>query len=259
MDNSGQNINNFQGQPQVAPNAMPGYIPPRPLQPIRPVQPGTTPSQPEKKDRSGLIKTICLIFTSLLAVTFVGLFIYMYIQYDIAHTDVEGQVKERVAEAENELRTKLDAEFAEKEKYPYKTFSGPSDFGSLTFEYPKTWNLYVPNDASHADDYHAYFNPGQVNVVADETVMALRVSIVNTLTDEIKSDFADKVEDGEMTVSTTVVNGNNVDVYKGLLDSDLYGIVCIFKIRDKTAIIQTDAYLFEEDFYNVLSKIRFNA
>ena len=62
-----------------------------------------------------------------------------------------------------------------------------------------------------------------------------------------------------MTVSTTVVNGNNVDVYKGLLDSDLYGIVCIFKIRDKTAIIQTDAYLFEEDFYNVLSKIRFNA
>ena len=248
MENSGQmaqNINNFQGQPYVAPNGMP--------------QVAAQAMPVEKKDRSGLIKTVCLIFVSLIAVTFIGLFIYMYFQWDAAHTDVQGQVDIAVATAENQLRTTHEKEFSEKEKYPYRTFGGPADFGSLSFEYPKTWSVYVPDDASRADDYHAYLNPGVVNVVSDQTVMALRVSIVNTLTDEIKSDYADKVEDGEMTVSTKVVNGINVDVYKGLLDSDYYGFVCIFKIRDKTAIIQTDAYIFENDFNRILETMRFNA
>ena len=263
MDNSGQqfgqNINNFQGQPQIAPNAIPGYLPPRPNQPIRPGQPGMIQNQPEKKDRSGLIKTICLIFTSLIAVTFIGLFVWMYINWTNAKTDVEGQVQVAVDEAEYKLRTELEKEFADKEKYPYLTFTGPSDFGSLTFEYPKTWSVYVPDDASRAGDFNAYMNPGQVNVVNAQTVMSLRVSILNTLTDEVKKKYADKVTDNKMTISTTVVNNNNVDVYTGELDSELQGIVCVFKIRDKTAVIQTDAMLFKDDFYRVLGTIRFNA
>lgn len=259
MENSGQygqNINNFNTQPQPMgyPSQMQGgYIP------ARPMPNGQNAQKTEKKDYSGIIKTVCLIFVSLLAVTFIGLFIYMTIQKNEAETDVQGKIDLAVAEAENTLQTQLEADFAAKEKYPYRTFTGPSDFGLLTFEFPKTWSLYIPDDGSRAGDYHAYFNPSQVNVVEDKTVMALRVSIVNTLTEEVKEDYADKVEDGEMTVSTTVVNNNNVDVYTGLLDSDLQGIVCIFKIRDKTAIIQTDAMIFTEDFYRLLGTIRFNA
>lgn len=260
MENSGQygqNINNFGNQPQpiAYPNQMQGgFIP------ARPMPNGQNGGQnAEKKDYSGLVKTICLILTSLLTITFLGLFIYMTIQKNDAETDVQGQIDLAVAEAENELQTKLEKEFEEKEKYPYKTFAGPSDFGLLTFEYPKTWSVYVPDDASRADNFHAYFNPAQVNVVRDQTVMALRVSIVNELTEDVKEDFADKVEDGEMTVSTTVVNGNNVDVYTGELDSKYIGIVCLFKIRDKTAILQTDAMLFKDDFYRILGTIRFNA
>ena len=217
------------------------------------------PKPQEKKDRSGLVKTICLIFVSLLAVTFFVLFIVMFFNWDAAKTDTEGKINLAVAKAENEIRTNLENEFAEKEKYPYRTFVGPSDFGALTFEFPKTWSVYVPNDASRADDYHAYFNPGLVSVVSDSTVMALRVSIVNRLTDEVKKDYSDNVEDGEMTVSTRIVNGVNVDIFTGEIESGKKGIVCIFKIRDKTAIIQTDAMLFSNDFFTILDKLRFNA
>ena len=223
-----------------------------------PVAPAA-PKPQEKKDRSGLVKTICLIFVSLLAVTFFILFIVMFFNWDAAKTDTEGKINLAVAKAENEIRTNLENEFAEKEKYPYTTFVGPTDFGALTFEYPKTWSVYVANDASHAEDYHAYFNPGLVKVVEDATVMALRVSIVSTLTDEVKADYSDKVEDGAMTVSTRIVNGVNVDIFTGEVEASKQGIVCIFKIRDKTAIIQTDALLFKDDFYAILDKIRFNA
>lgn len=260
MENSGQfsqNINNFGNQPQpmMYPNQMQGgYIP------ARPTASGQNGNQnSEKKDYSGIIKTICLIFTSLIAVTFIGLFIYMTIQKNDAETDVQGKIDLAVAEAENKLQTELEKKFEEQEKYPYKTFAGPSDFGLLTFEYPKTWSLYVPDDGSRADDFKAYFNPGQVNLVEDQTVMALRVTIVNRLTEDVKRDYADKVRDGKMTVSTTVVNNNNVDVYEGELDSKFIGSVCIFKIRDKTVLLQTDANIFRDDFFRMLGTVRFNA
>lgn len=211
------------------------------------------------KNRIDLLKTIGLIVVSLLAVLFIGLFIWMILKWSEANTNVQGKIDVAVAEARNSLQTKLEGDFEEKEKYPFLTFSGPTDLGSLNFEYPKTWNLYVPDDASRGGDYHAYLNPGQVNVVDDSTVMALRVTIKSEQMDRVLEDYTRKVESGEMTVSSTVVNGVNVSVYTGKLDSDLMGIVCIFKIRDKTAILQTDSSnVFRADFERILSTIRFN-
>ncbi len=211
------------------------------------------------KNRIDLLKTIGLIVISLLAVLFIGLFIWMTLKWSEANTNVQGKIDVAVAEARNSLQTKLEGDFEEKEKYPFLTFSGPTDLGSLNFEYPKTWNLYVPDDASRGGDYHAYLNPGQVNVVDDSTVMALRITIKSEQMDRVLEDYTRKVESGEMTVSSTVVNGVNVSVYTGKLDSDLMGIVCIFKIRDKTAILQTDSSnVFRADFERILSTIRFN-
>lgn len=212
------------------------------------------------KNRIDLLKTIGLIVVSLLAVLFIGLFIWMAIKWGEANTNVQGKINVAVAEAKNELQTKLENDFEEKEKYPFLTFSGPADLGSLNFEYPKTWNLYNPDDASRGGEYNAYLNPGQVNLVADSTVMALRVMIKNEQIDRVLENYTSKVESGEMTVSSTVVNGVNVNVYTGKLDSDLQGIVCVFKIRDKTTILQTDSSnVFRADFERILSTIRFNS
>lgn len=212
------------------------------------------------KNRVDLLKTIGLIVVSLLAILFVGLFIWMTIKWSEANTNVQGKIDVAVAQAKNELQTKLENEFEEKEKYPYLTFAGPADLGSLSFEYPKTWSLYNSEDASRGGDYNAYLNPGQVNVVDDRTVMALRVSIKDELIDRVLENYTYKIESGEMTVSSTIVNGISVSVYTGKLDSGLQGIVCIFKIRDKTAVLQTDSKtVFKPDFERILSTIRFNS
>ena len=212
------------------------------------------------KNRIDLMKTVGLIVVSLLAVLFIGLFIWMWVKWNDAITNVKGKVDVAVAEAKNELQTKLESEFEEKEKYPYKVFTGPTDLGELSFEYPKTWSLYVQSNASRGGDYAAYLNPGQVNVVQDDTVMALRVSIKGTLFDQAISDFAEKVRSGDMTLSTTVVNGNNVNVYTGKMDNEYQGIVCVFKLRDKTVMLQTDSTsVFSDDFYRILKTVKFNS
>lgn len=212
------------------------------------------------KNRVDLLKTIGLIVVSLLAVLFIGLFIWMTLKWSEASTNVQGKIDVAVAEAKNQLQAKLENEFAEKEQYPFLTFSGPADFGSLTFEYPKNWSVYIPDDASRGGEFNAYLNPGQVNVVSDTTIMALRVSIRTEQIDSVLEDYNRKVQDGEMTVASKVVNKVNVNVFTGKLDNDYQGIVCIFKIRDKTAILRTDSSnVFRENFEKILSTIRFNS
>ena len=212
------------------------------------------------KNRIDLMKTVGLIVVSLLAVLFIGLFIWMWVKWNDASTNVKGKVDVAVAEAKNELQTKLESEFEEKEKYPYKVFTGPTDLGELSFEYPKTWSLYVQSSANRGGDYAAYLNPGQVNVVQENTVMALRVSIKGTLFDQAISEYTEKVRSGNMTLSTTVVNGNNVNVYTGKMNNEYQGIICVFKLRDKTVVLQTDSIsVFSDDFYRILKTVKFNS
>ena len=215
-----------------------------------------------KKDIAGLIKTIVIIIVSLIAVTFIGLFIWMFVQYKDVQTDVDGQIAVAVAEAKDEQTVKMEAEFLEREKYPYKTFSGPVDYGQLTFEYPKTWSVYIAKDAANGGDYEAYLNPVQVDAVSNTTINALRVIIRDKSFEDIAAEYQKAMDkkDSNLTVETITINGATANRYTGTIpNTDLSGYIVIFKIRDKTAILRTDSVLFQGDFDKLLETITFNA
>ena len=244
--------NNYQMPPVGgAPNGMPM------------VQQVQAPSE-MKKDVSGLVKTIVIIILSLVAVTFIGLFIWMLVQYNDVSSDVNGQIDVAVAAAKDEQATKMEAEFLEREKYPYKTFAGPVDYGQLTFEYPKTWSVYVAAAATEGGDFNAYFNPNQVDAVGKETINALRVSIRNTSFDKVTEEYQkamNKKDSGLTMESVTIGKDANITAnrYTGKIpDTDLSGYIVTFKIRDKTAILQTDSVLFTDDFNKLLGTVIFN-
>ena len=218
-----------------------------------------------KKDVGGLIKTIAIIVVSLIAATFIGLFIWMRIQYEEVQTDVQGQIDVAVATAKDEQTAKMEAEFLEREKYPYKTFSGPVDYGQLTFEYPRTWSVYVAEAAEKGGDFNAYFNPSQVDAVGRETINALRVTIRDESFDDVTAEYKrlmDRKDSGLMVQSVTFGRDNDVtgNRYTGKIpNTDLNGYILIFKIRDKTVILQTDSVLFGDDFDKLIGTIVFNA
>lgn len=243
-----------------------------PAQPAQPMQPAMAPSGmpmvqqvqapvSPKKDISGLIKTIVIIVVSLIAVTFIGLFIWMTMQYNEVHEDVQGQIDVAVAVAKDEQATKLEAEFLEREKYPYKTFTGPVDYGQLSFQYPKTWSVYVERAATTGGDFNAYFNPNQVNAVGLDTINALRVTIRDKSFEEVTSEYQKAMEkkDSGLTMQSVTFNNINGNRYTGKIPkTDLSGFIVIFKIRDKTVILQTDSVLFEADFNKLLDTVTFN-
>lgn len=216
------------------------------------------------KDVSGLVKTIIIIALSLVSVTFIGLFVWMLVQYNDVQSDVQGQIDKEVARAQDEQAIKMEAEFLEREKYPYKTFAGPVDYGQLTFEYPKTWSVYVAAAATAGGNFNAYFNPNQVDAVGKETVNALRVTILNESFDKVTESYQKEMKSKNPTLTMeTVTIGKNSDItanrYSGIIPStDLNGFIVTFKIRDKTAILQTDSVLFQGDFDKLLGTVTFN-
>ena len=250
--------------------------PMQPMQSAMPIQPaGAQPTAngspmlqqvnvlPEqKKERGGLIKIIAIILLSLVAVTFIGLFIWIYVEYDEVRTDVEGQIRTAVAEAEDTLAMKMEKEFLEREKYPFKVFAGPLDYGQLTFEYPKTWSLYISAPADKGGDFNAYFAPIQV---VNNEVNALRVTIRNKSFDAVAAEYQKEMEKKKSNLKMeSVTFGKNGDIvgnrYTGTIPGTEYdGFIVIFKIRDKTAILQTDSVLFQPDFDKLLNTITFNA
>lgn len=214
-----------------------------------------------KKDNSGLIKTIIIIALSLALLTFVGLFVWMTLQYNEASGDVQDKIDMAVAVAKDEQAVKMENEFLEREKYPYRTFSGPVDYGELTFEYPKTWSVYVAADASSGGEFSAYLNPGQVDAIGRNTLSALEVKIVNKGFDNVVSEYQRALEskNSGLTVESIVVNGTTANKYSGKIpNTEFNGYIVIFKIRDKTAILQTDSVFFKDDFDKIISTITFN-
>ncbi|MDO5451760.1 MAG: hypothetical protein Q4F56_01590 [Candidatus Saccharibacteria bacterium] len=238
-------------QPQVGPNGMPM---------VQQVQAPATP----KKDVSGLIKTIVIIALALITLTFIGLFIWMLNERNEAQSDLDGKIAVATAAAKDEQAQKDEAEFLEREKYPYKTFSGPADYGQLTFEYPKTWSVYVADPATAGGDFNAYLNPVQVETVGENTVNALRVTILNEGFDEVTQAYQEVMEDekSDLTMVATTIGADNDIVanrYTGTIpDTELSGYIVTFKIRDKTAILQTDSVLFQEDYDKLLGTVTFN-
>ena len=205
------------------------------------------------------IMIAAIVILALTTVAFAGLFIWALMQYNTVSTDVDGQINAAVAKAVEEQAKKDEEEFAEREKHPYRTFSGPADYGQLTFEYPNTWSLYIASDASHGGNYEAYFNPIEVNAISGNNIYALRLTIFDEAFENVTKRYSGSVG-SDLKLDVITIGDTTANRYSGKIPStDYQGYIVVFKIRDKTAVLRTDSLLFAEDFDELLETISFNA
>jgi hypothetical protein len=128
----------------------------------------------------------------------------------------------------------------------------------VSFEYPKTWSVYVDNDASDGGDFEAYLNPVSVPPIDSNQLFALRVTIEDKDYDQSLGSFESKIKSGDLKSSSVSANGVNGTKFVGKFSEDLRGAAVLFKIRDKTLTIQTDANTFMNDFEALIKTIKFN-
>lgn len=202
---------------------------------------------------------IALIAMIVLFVVAGSLAIWAYINYDRERTTVDSQVKIAVANAQKEQSDADDKKFAEREKEPNRQFIGPDDYGRATFMYPKTWSVYVANDNIKSGTYSAYLNPIVVLPTTDsKQKFALRVSIESKSYEEVLKTYDAQLKKGDLKSTPTSSNGFSGTRVDGSFDRDFRGAAVIYKIRDKTLTIRTDADTFKPDFEHIITTISFN-
>lgn len=204
-----------------------------------------------------LIATIAL---GVMTLILIGVSIWLYINYDDQKTNVDSKVQAAVTEAKKAEGDKLEAEFTEREKKPYREFVGPEDYGLVTFDYPKTWSVYILRDASNGGTFEAYLNPISIPPISASQQLALRVWIESIDFDRLLQSYSNAVQKGELRTSSISVNGNEGTRLDGTFSKDIRGAAVLFKIRDKTLTIRTDAETFikSKDFDNVVNSIKIN-
>lgn len=184
--------------------------------------------------------------------------IWAYVNYNEQKTNVDGKISLAVAEAKKVQSDDDEVKFAQREKEPNRQFVGPDDYGRLTFMYPKTWSVYVAKDVSKGGNFEAYLNPVTVPPVSESQQFSLRVLIEQEDYDKVIESYKDSVEKGELKSTTTSSKGHNGTRLDGSFSKDVRGAAVIYKIRDKTLTIRTDADTFKPDFEALISTIDFN-
>lgn len=248
-----------QPQQPVQPNqsyTMPGAAPqPAPQPGFAPIQPANLPPVRKKPSKLLLIFTIVFAVTTLAGL---GVAIWAYINYKDQKDNVDSKITTAVAVAKKDQAEKLQLSFEEAEKEPNRAFVGPDDYGRLSFKYPKTWSAYVPEDASRGGDYKAYFNPGVVPPIKTDQQFALQVNIEEKDYDKVLQTYSTRVGSGKLSSSSVKADSQNGTRLEGEFSDDIRGYAVIFKIRDKTVTIRTDAEVFKADFDALIQTITFN-
>lgn len=202
-----------------------------------------------------MITTISLIVLFAVAS---GLAVWLFISYTEQKTDVDSKVDTAVSKAKKVQADADEAKFTQREKEPMRGFVGPDDYGRVTFDYPKTWSVFVNKDISNGGTYEAYLNPITVPPVSATQQFAIRVLIEEKDYDKIITTYDSLVKKGDLISSSVTADGSSGTRLDGSFTKDIRGSAVIFKIRDKTLTIRTDANTFTADFNALIATIEFN-
>ncbi|MGO3701654.1 MAG: hypothetical protein ACTJG2_00470 [Candidatus Saccharimonadales bacterium] len=212
----------------------------------------------QHKQEGSVIMVVMVAVMSALAIIFGGLAIWSYMQYTEQKNDVDGKIEVAVLNGKREQADEDEKKFAEREKEPNRDFVGPDDYGRLTFQYPKTWSLHEATDITRGGNYEAFLNPGKVPPISNNQQFAIRVTIENKDYDRVVQGYASLVKKGDLRSSSTSAQGNTGTRLDGNFSNNIRGAAVIYKIRDKTVTVRTDADTFKPDFEKIIQTINFD-
>ncbi len=199
-----------------------------------------------------------LIVVSVLLILAAGFGIWAFMGYQDYKDNSDQKAAVAAEEAKAATQAEEAAKYAEESKSPLKTFTGPSDYGSVTFQYPKTWSGYVLEDstAGNGQPLDGYFHPDIVpDINQPASVFALRVAIVNEPYDQALEAFTDGVEDGSVTVAPyklAKVEGVVGSLITGTIDQDTKGSMALFPLRNVTLKVWTETDQYINDFNTII-------
>lgn len=203
---------------------------------------------------------LVIIGLLILVVGLSGASAWLFTQYSDQKNNVDSKIAVAQATARKEQAEEDDIKIKKVEEEPNREFAAPEDYGRLSFKYPKNWSVYVADDGTtNSKEYSAYLNPVTVPPIAAKTTrVALKVIIESNAYDKVLASYKSSIEKGELSSSTVSVNGHEGTRLDGLIEKDVRGSAVLFRVRDKTITVASQAETFKEYFDTIIKTIDFN-
>jgi hypothetical protein len=242
----------------MQPQSPGGQLPPAPNGSMLPnAQFPQTPTGAFKppKGHSHLGWIIAISVTAFLLLAAIGFGIWAYTERDTYKTKSDEIVKREVDLAVQKNTSEKEKEFTEREKNPFKKYNSPSQFGSVSVTYPKTWAAFVTEKDNAQTHVDGYFHPNFVPGIDSGTSFALRIEVVNQSYDSQMKLLEAKVKSGKVKVTpfraakVPQVLGARID---GEINNGQKDSMVMFPIRDKTLKVYTETEQFLKDFNDII-------
>jgi hypothetical protein len=211
---------------------------------------------PEAAGSGGMKKTVIIVILFILLVASVVFGFQQYSKAKDYKDNVDKKISAALAQAQAAQAKQVQDDF---DKANTKPFNG--SYGSISFNYPKTWSAYVDTSGS-SDLINGYFQPDTVPGIQSKTAYALRVELLNSDYSQVMQQLNSQVKNGSVTAAAYVppkLKGNpNVvpgTFLKGKVnnsDQTQVGQMAVIKIRDKTLEIYTENMTYANDFNNII-------
>ena len=211
----------------------------------------------KRLDQRGAIDSwlIAFIVTLLITLIALGFGLWAFSGRQEYKNKVDEKVAIAVADAETANSLKKDTEFAEKEKNPLRTYTGPATYGSLSISYPKTWSAYVDETAKSNLPLSGVLNPSFVPGLQSNLPVALRFTVSSSNYPSVVKTFDSLVKAGKIKV--TPYKADKVPNVIGVrLDGEILtgkqGSMIVVPLRDKTLQVWTESPQFVPDFNTII-------
>ncbi len=222
--------------------------------PLAPAPTGQVPVVgPSRHTPVGLIVALVIVSLLLCGALGFGLMELSKAQDYKLHSDKKAATA--VTAAKEAQAQALQKEFTEKEKNPLRTYLGPSNYGTLHIEYPKTWSAFVTETSNGSTPVDGYAHPSFVPGLQTGTAYALRFQIVsNSYASELKK-YDALIKTKKITVAPfklvklPSVTGVRLD---GEINPGQKGTLVLLPLRDKSIEVSTQSVTFAADFNNII-------
>lgn len=218
---------------------------------------GPTPltvSQPSGGKPIGLI--IALFVSIVLLFGSIGFGFWAFAGRQDYKDNVDKKIAAGVEAASQKITAEKELEYLEREKNPYKQYVGPATFGSVRFDYPKTWSAFISENAvTNSKPIEGYLHPNIVPALQSGTDFALRLEVMGGVYENNIKTYESMAKQGKVKITPF-----KLDKVQGVLGARIEGEInkgqndsmVILPLRDKTIKVWTESQSFLNDFDKIV-------
>jgi len=215
----------------------------------------------EKRGQLGILNTAGLVagFMSLAFVLSMGFGVWAFSGMQENQKDLDSKIATATEVAVQEAESAKDVEFAEEQKTPFKKYVGSATYGSLSFEYPKTWSVYAEEKTS-GTILDFYGQPDLIPGISKTVTFVFRAQILGSAYDTEVKKFDSIAKSGKVTVTAyrpDKVQSQLGVIVRGEIATGKTGVLVLLPQRDKTFKLWTESNDYLNDFDGILKSISF--